>query len=45
MMKTSDNVDKIDVEALIKDFRVLNVDTFISYLKEIFRVYLFLFIL
>ena len=38
MNKTANNVDKIDVEELIKDFKVLNVSTFISYLKEIWRV-------
>ncbi len=38
MNKTLSNVDKIDVEELIKDFKVLNVSTFISYLKEIWRV-------
>jgi hypothetical protein len=38
MNKPENNVDKIDVEELIKDFKVLNVNTFISYLKEIWRV-------
>lgn len=40
-MKSTINVevvDKIDVEELIKDFKVLNVDTFQSYLKEVWRV-------
>jgi hypothetical protein len=37
-MKKTDNVEKIDVEELIKDFKVLSVNTFISYLKEIWRV-------
>lgn len=32
-------VEKIDVEDLIKDFRVSNVSVFVSYLKEIWRVY------
>lgn len=31
-------VDKIDVEDLIKDFRVLNISVFVAYLKEIWRV-------
>lgn len=30
--------DKIDFEDLIKDFRVMNIDEFISYLKEIWKV-------
>ena len=33
------NVDKIDIEDLIKDFRLLNLDKFIAYLKDIWRVY------
>jgi hypothetical protein len=33
------NVDKIDVEELIKDYKIYNVPLFISYLKEIWRVY------
>jgi hypothetical protein len=37
-MEKSKIVDKIDVEELIKEFRVYNVSTFISYLKEIWRV-------
>ena len=31
-------VDKIDLEELIKDFKVLNVDNFASYLKEVWKV-------
>lgn len=31
-------VDKIDFEDLIKDFKVLNIDNFISYLKEVWKV-------
>ena len=31
-------VDKIDVDDLIKDFKVLNIDSFSAYLKEIWRV-------
>ena len=41
MMKTTLNietVDKIDVEELIKDFKVLEIDTFSAYLKEVWRV-------
>ena len=38
-MEKSKNVDKIDVEELIKEFKVYNVQTFISYLKEIWRVF------
>ena len=34
----SDKIEKIDVEDLIKDFRVLNIDEFSSYLKEIWKV-------
>ena len=35
------NIDKIDVEDLIKDFRVLDIEAFSSYLKEVWRVKLF----
>lgn len=35
-------VDKIDVEELIKDFKVHNVDQFASYLKEVWKVFSFL---
>lgn len=31
-------IEKIDVEELIKGYRVPNVDQFTSYLKEIWRV-------
>jgi hypothetical protein len=31
-------VEKIDVEELIKDFKILNIDKFTSYLKEVWRV-------
>jgi len=31
-------IDKIDVEDLIKDFRVVNIDAFSAYLKEVWRV-------
>jgi len=33
-----EKIDKIDFEELINDFRVLNIDEFISYLKEIWKV-------
>ena len=36
--KATVTVDKIDVEDLIKDFKVLNIDTFTAYLKEVWRV-------
>jgi hypothetical protein len=36
-MKTN-NEDKFDVESLIKDFRILNFDPLVSYLKEVYRV-------
>ena len=31
-------VEKIDVEDLIKDFRVVDIEAFSSYLKEVWRV-------
>ena len=31
-------VDKIDLEELIKDFKVLNIDNFSLYLKEVWKV-------
>jgi hypothetical protein len=34
----SDRIDRIDVEDLIKDFRVVDIEAFSSYLKEIWRV-------
>ncbi len=33
-----DKIDKIDAEDLIKDFRVVNIDAFSAYLKEVWRV-------
>jgi hypothetical protein len=38
MNSSKENVEKIDVEDLIKDFKVLNIDTFAGYLKEVWRV-------
>ena len=35
------NIDKIDIEDLIKDFRLLNLDKFTGYLKDIWRVYFY----
>ena len=37
---SSEKIDKIDVEDLIKDFRVVNIDAFSAYLKEVWRVIL-----
>jgi hypothetical protein len=34
----SNEIDKIDVEELIKDFKVFNIDTFATYLKEVWKV-------
>ncbi len=34
----AETVDKIDVEELIKDFKVMNIDSFAEYLKEVWRV-------
>lgn len=33
-----EKIDKIDFEELIKDFRIVNIDEFVSYLKEIWKV-------
>jgi hypothetical protein len=37
-MQTKNFDNKIDVEELIKEFKVLNINSFTSYLKEIWRV-------
>jgi hypothetical protein len=37
-MSITISVDKVDVEECIREFKVLNVDTFSSYLKEVWRV-------
>jgi hypothetical protein len=37
-VSTTTDVDKIDFEDLIKDYKVTNVNVFVSYLKEIWRV-------
>jgi hypothetical protein len=34
----STSVDKIDAEELIKEFKVTKIETFSSYLKEVWRV-------
>jgi len=39
--KNNEKIDKIDVEDLIKDFRITKIDEFSSYLKEVWRVKLF----
>jgi hypothetical protein len=35
-----EKIDKIDFEDLIKDFRIVDIDEFCSYLKEIWKVIL-----
>lgn len=32
------DVEKIDVEETLREFKVLNIDSFTSYLKEVWRV-------
>lgn len=39
-MNTDSNIDKIDVEELLKDYRVFNIEVFISYLRDVWRVYI-----
>ena len=34
----NEDVDKIDVEDLINEYRVFNLEVFISYLRDIWRV-------
>ena len=34
----NNKIEKIDVEDLIKDFRVVDIEAFSSYLKEVWRV-------
>jgi hypothetical protein len=43
MMKTPvvESVDKIDVEELIKSFKVMSIENLFAYLKEVWRVRLF----
>jgi hypothetical protein len=38
-MQTNNQVDKIDVEELIKEFKVFNIDTLATYLKEVWKVW------
>ena len=35
---STDKIEKIDFEDLIKDFRIVSVDELASYLKEIWKV-------
>lgn len=37
-MNTDSNIDKIDVEELLKDYRVFNIENFVSYLRDVWRV-------
>lgn len=37
-MNNDTNVDKIDVDELLKDYRVFNLEVFISYLRDVWRV-------
>ena len=36
------DTQKVDVEELVKEFKVMNIDVFTSYLKEIWRVKLYI---
>jgi hypothetical protein len=38
MENNYEKIDKIDVEDLIKDFRITKIDEFSSYLKDVWRV-------
>ncbi len=37
-MESNQSVEKVDVEELIKEFKVFNVDIFATYLKEVWKV-------
>jgi hypothetical protein len=37
-MESTQPIEKIDVDELIKEFKVLNVDIFATYLKEVWKV-------
>lgn len=37
-MERMESVEKVDIEELIKEFKVLNVDIFATYLKEVWKV-------
>jgi len=37
-MNNDANVEKIDVDELLKDYRVFNLEVFISYLRDVWRV-------
>ena len=39
-----DKVEKIDLEELIKDFKELNIEAFVLYVKSVWKVSLFLYI-
>ena len=39
-MESNQSVEKVDIEELIKEFKVLNVDIFATYLKEVWKVYI-----
>ena len=36
------DTQKVDVEELVREFKVMNIDVFTSYLKEIWRVKLYI---
>ncbi len=36
---TIETVDKVDVEELIQEFRIMNLDSLSSYLKEVWKVF------
>jgi hypothetical protein len=35
---TTTDTPKVDVEELVREFKVMNIDVFTSYLKEVWRV-------
>ncbi len=37
-MESNQPVEKVDIEELIKEFKVMNVDIFATYLKEVWKV-------
>jgi hypothetical protein len=37
-MESKQSVEKVDIEELIKEFKVINVDIFATYLKEVWKV-------
>jgi hypothetical protein len=38
MENINEKIEKIDVEDLIKDFRITKIDEFSTYLKDVWRV-------